>query len=751
MIDFQQELNGFQLEACTTIEGPVMVIAGPGSGKTRVLTYRIAYMLERGIAPWNILALTFTNKAAREMKDRLERLVGPSGQKVWAGTFHSIFAKILRIESQKLGYPSTFTIYDTDDSKSLIGQIVKEMNLDKAVYTSNLIRNRISSAKSMLISPAAYANNPDLIEEDKNRNVPLLFRIYGQYARRCFDSGVMDFDDLLYNFFLLLQRNPENVLEKYRDKFKYLLVDEFQDTNYLQYAILKKLVRYPGSPENICIVGDDAQSIYAFRGATIDNILDFEKEFSTVRVVKLEQNYRSSKYIIDAANKVINHNAQQIKKKIWTDKQDNKKIDVIRALTDIEEARKVVDGIFELKNRAHLPNSEIAILYRTNAQSRTFEEHLRRNNMPYRIYGGMSFYQRKEVKDLLAYFRLVVNPQDEEALRRIINLPKRGLGDTTLDKLFAYAREHKITAWEAMTHNLFPARTQALLYEFHKTINQLHQESQQVMVDEIANKIYLKSGLSSLYKNDSSPEGRARLENIQSLLDGIKEYVENDVIEFGEEISDKSLQEYLQSIALLTDQDTETKDKDFISLMSVHAAKGLEFDAVFITGLEEKLFPSFMSLDTPDGIHEERRLFFVALTRARYHLTLTYATSRFKFGKQAYFQPSRFLDEVGDENLRVPAHKPQNIISERQQKSAVSGNFKSTKTAIPGDDRFKVVASPVSLFATGQEVLHPRFGKGKIIRIDGSGDSRIASVRFALTGDDERRIMLKFAKMEVLD
>lgn len=758
MIDFLSELNQVQYEACTNIDGPVMVIAGPGSGKTRVLTYRIAYMLEQGIKPWNILALTFTNKAAREMKERLERLVGPAGQQVWAGTFHSIFAKIMRIESAKIGYPSTFTIYDTEDSKSLINNIVSELKLDKTIYTANLVRNRISSAKSLLISPAAYAANEELLEEDKQRDVPLLFRIYALYAKRCFDSAVMDFDDLLYNFFLLLQRNPEQVLEKYRNKFSHLLVDEFQDTNYLQYAILKKLVRYTASPENICIVGDDAQSIYAFRGATIDNILNFQRDFSDVQVFKLEQNYRSSKHIIDAANNVITNNTKQIQKKIWTAKEESKKLGLIRALTDVEEARKVVDGIFELKNRNHLASSEIAILYRTNAQSRVFEEHLRRHNMAYKIYGGMSFYQRKEIKDILAYFRLVVNTRDEEAFRRIINIPKRGIGATTIDKLISYARTENITVWEALSRPVLPPKTQQLLQDFKQQIESLHQLSQKETADIVAAQIFTRSGLATMLKADTSMEGRGRLENVQNLLDGIKEFVENDVIEpqEGEDEefvlaaeNNRSLREYLQSIALITDMDENEDEREHISLMSIHAAKGLEFDAVFITGMEENLFPSFMSMNSEDEINEERRLFFVALTRARKHLNLSYATSRYRFGKMTYYKPSRFLEEIGEENLDAPLHKAQNLVQD-QQRASVSGYFAQKNNPYPAQDKFEVIPSPAGSFREGQEILHPRFGKGEIIKIDGNGDNRVASVRFNLKDDAEKRIMLKFAKMQIL-
>lgn len=755
-ISFLDELNDVQYQAVTATEGPVMVIAGPGSGKTRVLTYRIAYMIGQGIAPYNILTLTFTNKAAREMKERLERVVGPRAHQVWAGTFHSVFAKILRIEADKIGFPASFTIYDTDDSKSLISHIVSEMNLDGKLYAANMIRNRISSAKSLLISPAAYQQDTELTTQDKINNVPAIGRIYALYAQRCKAAGAMDFDDLLYNIFVLFHRNPDNVLEKYQAKFKYLLVDEFQDTNFLQYAILKKLIKYPGSPENLCIVGDDAQSIYAFRGATIDNILDFSKDFPNLKTFKLEQNYRSGKYIVNAANNVITNNRNQIKKEIWTSQPEASKIGMIRALTDAEESRKVVDAIFEHKNRNHISNSEIAILYRTNAQSRSFEEQLRRANIPYRIYGGMSFYQRKEVKDLLAYFRLVVNNKDEEAFRRIVNYPKRGIGDTSVDRLFGYAGEQNKSFWDAIDDNILPAKAQQTLLDFKKLIIALHQYASQHDADQAAAMIYQKSGLAPVLKADSTPEGQGRLENINALLDGVKEFVENDeevIDEDGNVVVERGigLVDYLQSISLITDFDQESGNGDHVNLMSVHSAKGLEFDSVFVVGLEEQLFPSYLSLRSEAEIDEERRLFYVAVTRARKILTLTYATSRYQFGKVVYNSPSRFLDEVGEENLVAPIHQARNLINESAPRASVLGSFAKKAAPPPMTASFDVKPSPVSAFVVGASVLHPRFGQGIIKNIDGTLDNKVATVHFSSFDDSDRRIMLKFAKMQVLD
>ncbi|MCA0334221.1 MAG: UvrD-helicase domain-containing protein [Bacteroidetes bacterium] len=754
-ISFLDELNEVQYKAVTTINGPVMVIAGPGSGKTRVLTYRIAYMMEQGINPRNILTLTFTNKAAREMKERLEKVVGQQSNYVWAGTFHSIFAKILRIEADKIGFPPSFTIYDSDDTKSMLNHIVKDLQLDSKLYTANLLYNRISSAKSQLISPASYLNDHVLIEEDKAKKVPLVGQIYYNYTERCKNAGAMDFDDLLFNTFILFHRNPDNVLEKYQQKFKYLLVDEFQDTNFLQYAILKKLIKYPDSQHNLCIVGDDAQSIYAFRGATIENILDFSKDFPQLQTFKLEQNYRSGQYIVNAANNVINYNHRQIKKEIWTSQADSAKISTVRALSDDEESRKVVDAIFEHKNRNHITNSEIAILYRTNAQSRNFEEHLRRANIPYKIYGGMSFYQRKEVKDLLAYFRLVVNLQDEEAFRRIVNIPKRGIGDTSIEKLLNYAKENNITVWDAIDAAIVTGKAQSSLLEFKKLILHANQFSLSNDADKVAELVYQKSEMAKMYKEDKTNEGKSRMEHITSLMDGIQEFVEKDEVELddnGDIVIEKSrgMVEYLQSISLITDFDNETSDGDHVNLMSVHSSKGLEFDSVFVVGLEEKLFPSFMSLHQESLIDEERRLFYVAITRARKLLTLTYATSRRQFGNIVFNKPSRFLEEVGEDNLASTIHQPRNLVKDRDPRSKVVGSFAKNPIPQATQTQYNIVASPISAFQPGVKVLHPRFGYGTIISIEGNADARMAIIHFDTFSDDNKRILLKFAKMQAL-
>ena len=754
-ISFLDELNEVQYKAVTTINGPVMVIAGPGSGKTRVLTYRIAYMMEQGINPRNILTLTFTNKAAREMKERLEKVVGQQSNYVWAGTFHSIFAKILRIEADKIGFPPSFTIYDSDDTKSMLNHIVKDLQLDSKLYTANLLYNRISSAKSQLISPASYLNDHVLIEEDKAKKVPLVGQIYYNYTERCKNAGAMDFDDLLFNTFILFHRNPDNVLEKYQQKFKYLLVDEFQDTNFLQYAILKKLIKYPDSQHNLCIVGDDAQSIYAFRGATIENILDFSKDFPQLQTFKLEQNYRSGQYIVNAANNVINYNHRQIKKEIWTSQADSAKISTVRALSDDEESRKVVDAIFEHKNRNHITNSEIAILYRTNAQSRNFEEHLRRANIPYKIYGGMSFYQRKEVKDLLAYFRLVVNLQDEEAFRRIVNIPKIGIGDTSVEKLLNYATENNINVWDAIDAAIVTGKAQVSLLEFKKLILHANQFSLSNDADKVAELVYQKSEMAKMYKEDKTNEGKSRMEHITSLMDGIQEFVEKDEVELddnGDIVIEKSrgMVEYLQSISLITDFDNETSDGDHVNLMSVHSSKGLEFDSVFVVGLEEKLFPSFMSLHQESLIDEERRLFYVAITRARKLLTLTYATSRRQFGNIVFNKPSRFLEEVGEDNLASSIHQPRNLVKDRDPRSKVVGSFAKKPIPQAAQTQYNIVASPISAFQPGVKVLHPRFGYGTIISIEGNADARMAIIHFDTFSDDNKRILLKFAKMQAL-
>ncbi|MEO0727781.1 MAG: UvrD-helicase domain-containing protein, partial [Bacteroidota bacterium] len=645
---YLDQLNDVQRAAVTTTDGPVLVVAGPGSGKTRVLTFRIAYLIEQGVAPWEILALTFTNKAAREMKERIEKVVGARASRVWAGTFHSLFARILRVEAEHIGYPSNFTIYDTDDSKSLINVLIKEMNLNKDNYSVNSVRQRISSAKSNLITPKLYQKNEELMNQDRMARMPAMYKLYAAYTARCKKAGAMDFDDLLYRLYELLQANPD-VLKKYRERFRYLLVDEFQDTNHLQYAIVRKLVQYDNSPRNICVVGDDAQSIYAFRGATIQNILDFENDFQkhNIQVFKLEQNYRSTEHIVQAANEVITFNKRQIQKKIWSDKGDGQKIKVIKAMSDSEEGKRIADTILEQKNRYHLANKEIAILYRTNAQSRVFEEYLRRYNIGYKVFGGLSFYQRKEVKDLIAYLRVVVNPKDEEALRRIINFPKRGIGNTTVSKITELAIRQDLSMWDAVRQ--FPAtgRTRSNLDGFIDIIESAKKRLDDANAYEIATLVAKKSKLEDHYKKDNSIEGMSRQENFQSLLNGIQAFVAEDTPIDTDTLPDASLATYLQNIALLTDFDEkDPAQADHVTLMSVHAAKGLEYKSVFVTGLEEKLFPSFMSMDSPEGLDEERRLFYVAITRAEQFLTISYANARYRYGKMTYNEPSRFLTEI---------------------------------------------------------------------------------------------------------
>lgn len=749
-------LNDIQRQAVTTTEGPVLVVAGPGSGKTRVLTFRIAHIIEKGTAPWQVLALTFTNKAAREMKERIEKVVGSRANSVWAGTFHSIFARILRVEADKIGYPSNFTIYDSDDTKSLLSAIIKEMNLDRSVYNINTIRGRISSAKSNLITPRLYAENDELKTQDRMAKMPLVHEIYAKYTARCKRAGAMDFDDLLYRLYELLQSNPDNVIEKYRNKFKYVLVDEFQDTNHLQYSIVRKLVNYDKSPRNICVVGDDAQSIYAFRGATIQNILDFEEDFKkyNIQVFKLEQNYRSTEHIVQAANEIITHNRRQIQKKIWSDKGQGNKIKVIKAMTDNEEGKRVADTILEQKNRFHLSNSDIAILYRTNAQSRIFEEYLRRYNIAYRVFGGLSFYQRKEVKDLIAYLRLVVNQNDEEALRRVINYPKRGIGKTTIEKLSQLANATNQTMWDCLPKVPASTRARNAIAEFQQMIKSAEQRLTTANAYELATYVAKRSGLIDLMKADTSIEGMNRLENINALLDGINAFVEEDTLIDTETIPDKSLASYLQNIALLTDFDEKSNSGDFVTLMSVHSAKGLEFKSIYVVGLEENLFPSAMALDSKDGLDEERRLFYVAVTRAEQFLTLSYANSRYRFGKMRFNQASRFLEEIPPIHLESTGYiRSKSPMEQAPQGAKIIGNFRKTRTAQSSQlmvDPSTFKPNAPDEIQVGMKILHMKFGEGKVLSIDGGKDNRVATIYFQGVDNPQRRIMLRFAKLQIL-
>ena len=749
MSSYLDELNDIQRAAVTTTDGPVLVVAGPGSGKTRVLTYRISHLIEKGVAPWEILALTFTNKAAREMKDRIEKVVGTKAQRVWAGTFHSIFARILRGEAERIGFPSNFTIYDSDDSKSLLRTIIKELNLTKDIYNENAILTRISSAKSNLISPKAYEQNVDLMAQDRSTKRPYIYRIYAEYATRCKRAGAMDFDDLLYQMYVLLHQHQE-IADRLRERFKYVLVDEFQDTNFLQYSIVRKLVVYPGSPQNVCVVGDDAQSIYAFRGATIDNILDFETDFKNLKTFKLEQNYRSTHHIVEAANEVITYNKKQIRKTIWTDKIAEQRIKVLKTQSDQEEAKRVADLVLEQKNRFHLRNKDFAILYRTNSQSRPFEEALRRLNLTYRVYGGMSFYQRKEVKDVIAYLRLIVNQNDDEALRRVINYPRRGIGDATVDKIGALAAEKGITLWSALPQYEGTPREKNALNNFTALINAFISREKKANASEIATYIVKQSGIMDSLKQDTSLEGIGRLDNVNALLDAISEFTDNDDVTDEIVTPDKTLSTYLQNIALVTDADNSDPNADVITLMSVHSAKGLEFKSVIVGGLEEDLFPSFMSKDTPEGMDEERRLFYVAITRAEKYLTLAYATSRYRHGQMKYAEASRFLDEINTEHLdgmgTLMTSRKENTVEK-----AKIGNFirPTFKTAEPKVDPATFKPDPSENIKEGMTILHLRFGEGKVKSIEGAKDNSIASIYFEEL-KETKKIALKFAKLQIL-
>lgn len=747
---YLNELNDIQRQAVTALEGPVMVIAGPGSGKTRVLTYRIAHLINTGVPPWQILALTFTNKAAKEMKERIEKVVGSGANRIWAGTFHSLFARILRVEAHKIGYPNNFTIYDTDDSKSVINGIIKDLNLDKKAYNNGAVRSRISAAKSNLITPKAYAANEELMALDRMNSRPLIHLIYEKYAAKCLRAGAMDFDDLLLQMFRLLYQNPEGVRDKYQRQFQYVMVDEFQDTNYLQYEIVKLFTEYQGSNNNVCIVGDDAQSIYSFRGATIENILQFENDFPDVQTFKLEQNYRSTHYIVEAANEVINYNKRQIQKKIWTDKAEGDRIKILKAMTETEEGKMIADAIVEQKNRFNIRNSEFAILYRTNSQSRVFEESLRRANIPYRIFGGTSFYSRKEVKDLLAYMRLTVNDKDDEALKRTINYPRRGIGATTVEKISTLANDNDVSMWEVLTQIEFNARSKKTIGEYVALVQSGKKKSESSNAYDTAVFLAKKSGILELLKADNSIEGQGRVDNLNALLDSIKEFVEDDELDEDEVApKTKSLSEFLQTITLMTDADNDAENQDTVSLMSVHAAKGLEYRSVFVTGLEENLFPSYMSLSSPDQIDEERRLFYVAITRAEEILTLSYANSRYQYGNVRFNDVSRFLEEISDANIdALQSIKKSSGSTFGQPK--ILGNFKKLgqPPAALAMDPADFVPSPSHTIKEGMKVLHLKFGQGKVQSID---ERDVATIYFdALSDNKEKRIMLKYAKLQIL-
>ena len=758
-MSYLDELNPSQLEAAENIYGPTMVIAGAGSGKTRVLTFRIAYMLEQGIDPFNIMSLTFTNKAAREMTDRIGKIVGSSEAKnITMGTFHSVFSRILRYNADRLGYPTNFTIYDTQDSKSLLKEIVKGYNLDDKIYKPSMVLNRISSAKNNLISPEAYAQNAEILEEDRQTKRPELARIYATYALRCFKSGAMDFDDLLYQTNVLLRDFPD-VLSHYQQKYKYILVDEYQDTNYAQYLIVKKLAAVY---ENICVVGDDAQSIYSFRGANIQNILNFRKDYPDFKMFKLEQNYRSSKNIVEAANSVIGRNQDQIQKNVWTDNAEGDKINVIRSLTDNEEGKIITNRIYDLKQAKGLSFNDFAVLYRTNKQSRAFEESMRKLNIPYKIYGGLSFYQRKEIKDILAYFRLTTNPRDEEAIKRVINYPLRGIGKTTIENLIITANQHGVSIWDVICDfNAFPVAinqgAKNKIYEFTTMIKSFGAQLDTMNAFELAKLIAKSSGiLKDLHsEKDKGPEEVERYQNIEALLAGIKEFT----VSQGED-GVKSLSEFMLDVALLTDADQSVDEElNHVTMMTIHSSKGLEFEHVFLVGLEENLFPSQMALHSRTELEEERRLFYVAVTRAKESCTLSFATSRFIWGNLVTAEPSRFIDEIDKQylNFEVSERRGGRSLNSRPtafDKPFVGGLNKSV--AAPAGMKSINSVSPTSKgdslsldLKVGYNVKHELFGNGKVTTLEGQGSDKKATIFFP--GKGAKTLLLRFANLTVLE
>ena len=732
------------------MDGPMIVIAGAGSGKTRVLTYKIAYLMTEGVDPFNILALTFTNKAAKEMKERIAKIVGNEAKNLWMGTFHSVFARILRIEAHKIGYTSNFTIYDSDDSQKLVSRIIKEFNLDKDQYKYKSIFSRISSMKNSFITPKNYLNNEELLLSDKISNRPKFYQIYNEYVERCFKAGAMDFDDLLLKTNELLNSYPDT-LSKYQNIFKYILVDEYQDTNHSQYLIIRAL---SDKFQNICVVGDDAQSIYSFRGANINNILNFQKDFPDSKIFRLEQNYRSTKNIVNAANSLIENNQKRLKKNVWTENESGEKISVNKLLTDGEEGRFVASSIFENKMQSQLQNSDFAILYRTNAQSRSFEDALRKKNISYRVYGGLSFYQRKEIKDVLAYLRLLINPDDEQAFKRIINFPARGIGQTTLNKIAVEAKNSSVSDYIFIkdllkSSEILNNSTKNKLLDFVIMIESIKNKIEHADVFDITKEVLKQSGLYSLYKNDESLEGINRIQNIEELLNGIKDFVENN------EKSQASVSSFLQDVALATDQDNDTNDNNKVSLMTVHLAKGLEFPYVYIVGLEENLFPSAMNLNSRTELEEERRLFYVALTRAEKKIYLSYVLSRYRWGKPVDSEKSRFIDEIKEEYLQnnVIQRSISKDFSQKSQFNKVGIRYKKPETR-PAKNfvKLKSSSSKSNLFdnklIVGNIVVHERFGKGEVISIEGQGGDKKAEIKFEKGG--LKKLLLRFSRLEII-
>ena len=783
MPDYIEELNEGQRNAVLYNDGPSLVIAGAGSGKTRVLTYKIAYLLENGYQPWNILALTFTNKAAREMKERIARQVGPErARHLWMGTFHSMFLRILHVEAGHIGFTSQFTIYDTADSKSLIRSIIKEMGLDEKVYKPGMVQARISNAKNHLVSPAGYANNKEAYEGDRAAKVPALRDIYQRYWERCRQADAMDFDDLLFYTFLLFRDHPE-VLARYQDQFRYILVDEYQDTNFTQHSIVLQLAK---NHQHVCVVGDDAQSIYSFRGADIDNILYFTKVYPDTKVFKLEQNYRSTQTIVRAANSLIEKNQWQIRKEVFSEKEKGEAIGVYQAYSDVEEGDIVVNKIAELRREKRYAYSDFAILYRTNAQSRIFEEAMRKRSMPYRIYGGLSFYQRKEIKDVIAYFRLIVNPNDEEAFKRIINYPARGIGDTTVGKIIAAATGHNVSLWTVLCEPLayglnFNKGTVGKLQAFRELISAFITDAAEKNAYEIGADIIRQSGIINDVCQDNSPENLSRKENIEELVNGMSDFCAQRQEEGNPNVL---LGDFLSEVSLLTDQDSDKDgDDEKITLMTVHSAKGLEFKNVFVVGMEENLFPSGMVGDSPRALEEERRLFYVAITRAEEHCFLSYAKTRFRYGKMEFGSPSRFLKDIDIRFLRLPQDAG---MFRRVEEEAVAFRRENARGFAPdkedapygGKERVSVrpkqqiiaptvprnlkrVAPSANTASTspsagasanrvqqGQLIEHERFGLGEVLKVEGEGDNAKATIRFKNAGD--KQLLLRFARFKVI-
>ncbi|MGF1564314.1 MAG: ATP-dependent helicase [Flavobacteriales bacterium] len=754
-MDYLNELNDAQREAVVHVEGPMMVIAGAGSGKTRVLTYRIAHLIDSGVDPFSILALTFTNKAAREMKERISKVIGEKeAANVWMGTFHSIFARLLRLESERINYPRNFTIYDTQDSKSLIKDVIKSLGLDEQTYKPANIYSRISSAKNNLIGPDDYARHTEIVSEDHQAGRPETSRIYAEYASRCFRAGAMDFDDLLYKTNVLLRDFPD-ILYRYQNKFRFILVDEYQDTNFAQYLIIKQL---GARHQNVCVVGDDAQSIYSFRGANIANILNFKADYPDFGLYKLEQNYRSTKVIVNAANSVIEKNRNQIKKHVWTANDDGDKIFLNRSMSDNDEGRFVASDIFENRGNTGCQYSDFAILYRTNSQSRAFEEALRKINLPYRIYGGLSFYQRKEIKDLLAYYRLTANPNDDEAFKRVVNYPARGIGKTTIEKLVITAANYKVSLWDVVTkHHEYPTDLAAASFrkvaDFATMVQSFAAQMNSQAAFELAYHIASHTGLLRELGTDKSPEGVARYENIQELLNGIKEFSDQQDPANPEAL--RTLPDFMVDVALLTDADTGDDDENKISLMTIHASKGLEFDFVYIVGLEENLFPSQMALHSREELEEERRLFYVAITRAKKRATMSYAITRYKWGQLSQAEPSRFIEEIDPQFVLQPsasARRPEPFggFGSAQQSyfKQMPGAQRTVKPLATATTDAEMDEDTIAGIVAGAEVEHARFGKGKVLQVEGEAPNLKATVFFPSAG--QKQLLLKFAKLRVL-